>query len=152
MRQCYEAERENLQRSCLRESCPDGQTCGIRKRSCLGALVARRRLHLYECSSLLSTPVQAGSNSPASAGGAFAPTVSNTEPPPAPTPRGMVWIPGGEFSMGAADPPDTDMVGMSATTDSRPIHRVYVDGFFMDKTDVTNAQFAEFVKATHHDC
>lgn len=60
----------------------------------------------------------------------------------------MVWIPGGEFSMGAADPPEMDTVGMSATTDSRPIHRVYVDGFFMDKTDVTNAQFAEFVKAT----
>ena len=50
--------------------------------------------------------------------------------------------------MGAQDPPTGDMVGMQATTDSRPIHRVYVDGFFMDKTDVTNAQFAEFVKAT----
>lgn len=50
--------------------------------------------------------------------------------------------------MGAQDPPGMDMVGMQATTDSRPIHRVYVDGFFMDKTDVTNAQFAEFVKAT----
>ncbi len=50
--------------------------------------------------------------------------------------------------MGAADPPDMDMVGMRGTTDSRPIHRVYVDGFFMDKTDITNAQFAEFVKAT----
>ncbi len=52
--------------------------------------------------------------------------------------------------MGAQDPPekDKDMVGMQATRDSRPIHRVYVDGFFMDKTDVTNAQFAEFVKAT----
>jgi len=60
----------------------------------------------------------------------------------------MVWIPGGEFSMGAADPPEMDMVGMRAITESRPIHRVYVDGFFMDKTDVTNAQFAEFVKAT----
>jgi formylglycine-generating enzyme required for sulfatase activity len=60
----------------------------------------------------------------------------------------MVWIPGGEFSMGAADPPGMDAVGMSATHDSRPIHRVYVDGFFMDKTDVTNAQFAAFVKAT----
>jgi formylglycine-generating enzyme len=60
----------------------------------------------------------------------------------------MVWITGGEFSMGAQDPPDMDKVGMQATTDSRPIHRVYVDGFFMDKTDVTNAQFAEFVKAT----
>ena len=37
---------------------------------------------------------------------------------------------------------------MQATRDSRPIHRVYVDGFFMDQTDVTNAQFAAFVKAT----
>ncbi|HWS98391.1 MAG TPA: formylglycine-generating enzyme family protein, partial [Candidatus Methylomirabilis sp.] len=35
-----------------------------------------------------------------------------------------------------------------ATKDSRPVHRVYVDGFYMDKTDVTNAEFARFVKAT----
>jgi sulfatase modifying factor 1 len=96
----------------------------------------------------LTTSVRASSNSRASPGAAFAPTVPNTQPAPAPAPPGMVWIPGGEFSMGAADPPDMDMVGMRATTDSRPIHRVYVDGFFMDKTDVTNAQFAEFVKAT----
>ena len=60
----------------------------------------------------------------------------------------MVWIPGGEFSMGANDPPDMDDVGMKATTDARPIHRVYVDGFFMDRTDVTNAHFAAFVRAT----
>jgi len=60
----------------------------------------------------------------------------------------MVWIPGGEFSMGAQSPPDMDDVGMKATLDSRPIHRVYVDGFFMDKTDVTNAEFEKFVKAT----
>ncbi len=63
-------------------------------------------------------------------------------------PPGMVWIPGGEFSMGANDPPDMDEVGMKATEDARPIHRVYVDGFFMDQTDVTNAQFTAFVKAT----
>ncbi len=44
--------------------------------------------------------------------------------------------------MGAAEFPDMNMVGMEATTDSRPIHRVYVDGFWMDKTEVTNAQFA----------
>jgi formylglycine-generating enzyme required for sulfatase activity len=60
----------------------------------------------------------------------------------------MVWIPGGEFSMGAIDPPDMNPVGMNASRDARPIHRVYVDGFFMDKTDVTNAEFARFVKAT----
>ncbi len=78
----------------------------------------------------------------------FGPTVANAAAAPESTPDGMVWIPGGEFSMGANDPPDMDEVGMKATWDARPIHRVYVDGFFMDKTDVTNAQFAEFVKAT----
>ena len=39
-------------------------------------------------------------------------------------------------------------VGMQATRDARPIHRVYVDGFWMDATEVTNEQFAEFVEAT----
>jgi formylglycine-generating enzyme len=92
--------------------------------------------------------VQAGSNSPSGAWTTFAPTIPNTQPPPARAPKGMVWIPGGEFSMGAQDAPDMNVVGMQATRDSRPIHRVYVDGFFMDKTDVTNAQFEAFAKAT----
>jgi len=60
----------------------------------------------------------------------------------------MAWIPGGEFSMGAQDAPDLNDVAMDAITDSRPIHRVYVDGFWMDKTDVTNEQFVRFIKAT----
>jgi formylglycine-generating enzyme len=80
--------------------------------------------------------------------GAFQPTVENRDPAPGPSPEAMVWIPGGEFSMGANDPPDMDDVGMKATLDARPIHRVYVDGFYIDKSDVTNAEFAEFVKAT----
>jgi len=79
----------------------------------------------------------------------FEATIPNKSPnPPIKAPEGMAWIPGGEFSMGAQDPPDMDDVGMKATLDSRPVHRVYVDGFFMDKTDVTNAQFERFVKAT----
>jgi len=82
--------------------------------------------------------------------GSFAPTVPNAHPAPRQTPNGMVWIPGGEFSMGAQEAPMEGEVGMQATTDSRPIHRVYVDGFYMDKTDVTNAQFAAFVNATHY--
>jgi formylglycine-generating enzyme required for sulfatase activity len=82
-------------------------------------------------------------------GDGFEPTVPNAAPAPGEAPEGMAWIPGGEFSMGAQDPPDMDDdVGMQATRDSRPIHRVYVDGFWMDKTEVTNAQFAAFVKAT----
>ena len=79
----------------------------------------------------------------------FLPTIENKNTPPGPAPEGMVWIPGGEFSMGAQDPTDMhDAVGMQATTDSRPVHRVFVDGFWMDATEVTNEQFARFVKAT----
>jgi formylglycine-generating enzyme required for sulfatase activity len=91
----------------------------------------------------------AGSMSSSSTGPvAFLPTVPNKNPAPGAPPEGMVWIPGGEFSMGAGDPPDMDDVGMKATTDSRPIHRTYVDGFWMDATVVTNTQFDRFVKAT----
>ena len=88
--------------------------------------------------------------SPTESSKTFAPTKENSTTPPSPAPDGMVWIPGGEFSMGAADPTgsDADALGMQATADSRPIHRVYVDGFWMDKTEVTNARFAAFVKAT----
>ena len=52
----------------------------------------------------------------------------------------MVWIPGGEFKMGSTDP--------LARPDESPVHRVRVDGFWMDETEVTNAQFAAFVAAT----
>jgi sulfatase modifying factor 1 len=78
----------------------------------------------------------------------FTQTVENKTPAPGPAPDGMVWIPGGEFSMGAAEMPGMNMVGMQATTDARPIHRVRVDGFWIDTTEVTNEQFAKFVAAT----
>jgi formylglycine-generating enzyme required for sulfatase activity len=78
----------------------------------------------------------------------FAATKPNSLKPPGPAPEGMVWIPGGEFSMGSDDPTTSLCGGRDAMPDARPIHRVYVDGFWMDKTEVTNAQFAAFVKAT----
>ena len=77
-------------------------------------------------------------------------TVANAGTAPGQPPEGMVWIPGGEFSMGATEQPGMNDVGMQATTDSRPIHRVYVDGFWMDATEVTNGQFAQFVEATKY--
>jgi formylglycine-generating enzyme len=80
----------------------------------------------------------------------FKPTITNHTPAPGKAPVGMVWVPGGEFSMGANNPPDMDQVGMKATKDARPVHRVYVDGFFMGKTDVTNVEFARFVRATRY--
>jgi formylglycine-generating enzyme required for sulfatase activity len=61
----------------------------------------------------------------------------------------MVWIPGGTFWMGR-DPSACDAAECctAGQTDTLPVHEVTVDGFWMDRTDVTNAQFARFVEAT----
>ena len=56
------------------------------------------------------------------------------------SPPGMVWISGGEFAMGSS--------AAIARPDEQPVHRVRVDGFWMDTTEVTNKQFREFVEAT----
>ena len=86
---------------------------------------------------------------PNETGTAFAPTIPNKTAPPGPAPEGMVWIPGGEFSMGSDGKCDGKSCCSPATVaDAIPIHRVYVDGFWMDATDVTNAEFEKFVKAT----
>ena len=55
-------------------------------------------------------------------------------------PEGMVWVPAGEFTMG--------WDGDGGRYDERPAHRVRTDGFWMDATEVTNAQFRTFVEAT----
>jgi formylglycine-generating enzyme required for sulfatase activity len=78
----------------------------------------------------------------------FLPTEPNEYIPTVPAPNGMAWIPGGEFSMGCKDPRGFEHGGHDPMNDTRPIHRVYVDGFWMDKTEVTNEQFDEFAKAT----
>ena len=80
---------------------------------------------------------------------AFGPTAPDKTLPPGPAPAGMVWIPGGEFSMGSDGKSDGVSCCSPATVaDALPIHRVYVDGFWMEATDVTNAEFEKFVKAT----
>ncbi|QEM04792.1 formylglycine-generating enzyme family protein [Mucilaginibacter rubeus] len=53
---------------------------------------------------------------------------------------GMAWVPAGSFRMGADN--------QQAEPDEYPKHDVTVDGFWIDKTEVTNAQFEKFVKAT----
>jgi formylglycine-generating enzyme required for sulfatase activity len=60
----------------------------------------------------------------------------------------MVYIPGGEFSMGIPDPTRVKGGGKEAMPDARPIHRVKLKAFLMDEHEVTNAEFAAFVKAT----
>ena len=81
----------------------------------------------------------AATDSPAApAAAAIEPRIDDT-PPPGPAPEGMVWIPGGTFYRGCPD------CGMP---DTLPVHLVSVDGFWMDKTPVTNRQFERFVKET----
>lgn len=54
--------------------------------------------------------------------------------------KGMVYIPGGAFEMGG----DNEQ----ADNDELPKHTVQVSPFYIDVTEVTNAQFREFVNAT----
>jgi len=52
----------------------------------------------------------------------------------------IVYIPAGEFSMG-----DHHNVGRS---DEKPVHTVYLDVYYIDAYEVTNAQYRKFVEAT----
>ena len=65
------------------------------------------------------------------------PEVQKAIVPSGATPEGMVLIPAGEFQMGSND----------GEFDEKPVHAVYVDAFYMDMYEVTNAQYKEFVDA-----
>jgi formylglycine-generating enzyme required for sulfatase activity len=53
------------------------------------------------------------------------------------SPENMIRIPGGEFIM-----------GMEGDLDDNTAHKVSVDGFYIDKHEVTNAEYLEYCKAT----
>src|SRR5262245_41284094 len=57
----------------------------------------------------------------------FAATVANKNKASGKAPEGMVWIPGGEFSMGAMVGGEGSHAMPMASNDSQPVHRVYVD-------------------------
>ena len=52
-------------------------------------------------------------------------------------PEGMVLIPAGEFLMGSGD--------VDAPDNEGPVHTVYVDAFYIDKYEITNAQYKQFI-------
>ena len=56
--------------------------------------------------------------------------------------NGMVFIKGGTFTMGGDN--------NQASADEFPKHKIQIDGFWMDATEVTNAQFQKFVEATDY--
>jgi formylglycine-generating enzyme len=53
-------------------------------------------------------------------------------------PAGMVLVPAGEFTMGSGE----------GGYDERPVHRVTLSAYYMDRCEVTVAEFAVFVRAT----
>jgi sulfatase modifying factor 1 len=64
-------------------------------------------------------------------------TPAKAAPGPAPD-EGMAWVPGGAFLMGSND----------HYPEEAPAHRVLVNGFWIDRTTVTNTEFRRFVDAT----
>ena len=65
------------------------------------------------------------------------PLIYTVEPNIPPAPEGMVLIPAGEFEIGSDD--------AEARHNEQPVRSVYIDAFYMDKTQVTNTQFKEFL-------
>ena len=73
--------------------------------------------------------------------------------PPAGEPaKDMVQIPAGEFWMGRTYNWLLDELGMHLRVrlDDQPVHLVYLDSYWIDKYEVTNEDYARFVKATGH--
>lgn len=60
-------------------------------------------------------------------------------------PPGMILIPAGPFWMGSD--PDDGTVGVEIGVDETPKHLVNLPAFYIDKYEVTNSQYAEYVKA-----
>jgi formylglycine-generating enzyme required for sulfatase activity len=97
----------------------------------------------FACTSLTG-PTDPGETEEAEQG----PPRLNPAQPPGRAPEGMVWAPGGEFYMGVEPFRDDDTGQEVGFADASHVHKVYVDGFWMDRTEVTNAQFTRFVQAT----
>ena len=65
---------------------------------------------------------------------------------PVVVPKGMVYVPAGEFIMGS----DPDVDPMTDELDELPQHKVFLDAYFIDKHEVSNADYTKFVEATGH--
>jgi formylglycine-generating enzyme required for sulfatase activity len=68
------------------------------------------------------------------------PSKPPVDPADAPIKPNLVEVTGGKFQMGRSDGPPSEV----------PAHAVTVNNFEMDKTEVTNAEYGQFVKQTGH--
>ena len=60
----------------------------------------------------------------------------------------MVYIPAGWFEMGSNE--EYGKVGMTIGVDEIPMHKAYLKGFYIDRYEVTNARFREFLIMTNN--
>jgi formylglycine-generating enzyme required for sulfatase activity len=81
----------------------------------------------------MDTTVQTGSTSATD-------TATDKRPELQPPFPDMIWVPGGTFKMGSEQ----------HYPEEQPVHRVSVDGFWIDRYPVTNERFQQFVEATRH--
>lgn len=70
----------------------------------------------------------------------IAPPDANASSPVA-SPADMVFIPAGDFLMGSKQP---------VMRDAQPVHRVFVSGFYIDRSEVRNIDFQTFVEQSHY--
>jgi formylglycine-generating enzyme required for sulfatase activity len=84
--------------------------------------------------------VAANQNVPVNGATNTRPNANSNTPAKRAAPKGMAYVPGGEFIMGSAGGDDFE----------RPPHRVSVEPFFIDLYEVTRADYARFVEQTGH--
>lgn len=72
--------------------------------------------------------------------------ISEPSPIAVEVPEGMVYVPAGAFIMGS----DPEVDPMTDALDELPQHKVFLDAYFIDKHEVSNADYTKFVEATGH--
>ena len=92
---------------------------------------------------------------------AHSPTPQPPEDRPSPAVERMVLVPAGQFTMGATPEQQEEVLDFGwsdawlrymdpLVNSAGPVHQVYLDAFYIDKHEVSNNEYANFIDATGH--